>query len=269
MQGTIYVKFLEPMNMKYQTFLSRELAKRCEKNPQYSLRAFAMALGIDAGTMSRYLNGKQIPSYKLSKRMLETLDITPEEQNEFLNSLPVGNGDKKTPPNRRDKPQDLSIEYYKVIGDWYHIALMELTFVEGFQSDSRWISSQLGISQTEANLAIERLHKLGLIQKKNGKIIKATERLFTHDRHLSTPALRRNQKQFLEKAIYSLENDPTDKRKITSMTVAINPQKLEIAMHMIDKFSQTLSRVLESGKRKTVYNLEVALYPVQKLAKEK
>jgi uncharacterized protein (TIGR02147 family) len=258
----------------YQIFLNRELARRCEKNPQYSLRSFAKALGIDAGTVSRYLNGKQVPSFKLSKRILATLDLTPEEEEQFLTSLAQKQRAKDSKENllskaKAEKPHDLSIEYYRVIADWYHMALMELTFVEQFQCDPRWIASQLGISQTEANLALKRLLKLGLIEKDNGKLVKKDAQLFTTDRHISTPALRKNQKQFLEKAIYSLENDPAETRKITSMTMAIDPKKLEIAKRMIDEFNLRLCKILESGKRKIVYNLEMALYPIQKLDKEK
>jgi uncharacterized protein (TIGR02147 family) len=253
----------------YQLFLNQELARRCEKNPHYSLRAFARAMGIDAGTVSRYLNGKQIPSFKLSQRILGILDLQPREKEEFLHSL-ARSQNAKTSKERlieiavKQKPDPLDIEYYRVITDWYHAALMELTYVDGFRGSPRWIAKKLGIGQSEAQLAIKRLIKLGLLEKKNGKLVKTNEQLFTKDRHLTTSGLRKNQRQFLEKAIFSLENDAIEKRKVTSMTMAIDPKKLEIAKRMIDEFSLRICKVLESGNRKIVYNLQMALYPIQK-----
>ena len=70
--------------------------------------------------------------------------------------------------------------------------------------------------------------------------------------------------QFLEKAVVSLEEDPIEERSITSMTMAIDPEKLPAAKKMIREFNQTLCQFLENGKRKRVYNLGVALYPIQK-----
>jgi hypothetical protein len=76
--------------------------------------------------------------------------------------------------------------------------------------------------------------------------------------------LKKNQKQFLEKAIYSLENDPLEERSHTNMTMAIDSKKMELAKQMIREFQMALCNVLETGKRDQVYNLSVALYPLQK-----
>jgi uncharacterized protein (TIGR02147 family) len=256
----------------YNIFLKEELAKRCEKNPRYSVRAFAKALGIDAGALSRVLAGKQIPSFKLAQQILTQLDFTPEQEQDFLASIAHiqrERGLQRLSPvfkNFEEKliQHDLSIELYRVIADWYHVAILELTYIEGFKSDTKWIASQLGISQAEAKLSIERLLNLELLKVEDGKLVKSTEQLSTTDKNITTPALKKNQKQFLEKAIESLENDPIEERNMTSMTMAIDPEKLPKAKEMIRNFNKTLCEFLESGKRKRVYNLGIALHPIQK-----
>ena len=256
----------------YRQYLNNELARRCEKNSAYSLRAFAKALEIDAGTLSKILNGSQPLSFKMAEKILPKLELTPDQQTQFFQSLAQYQGARNLQRvraplklnERQYKGEDLSIEYYRVIADWYHIALMEMTFLKSFRPDPRYLAQELGIGMTEAKLALERLISLGLLEKKNGKIVKTKEKLSTADRHLTTPALRKNQKQFLEKAIHSLENEPLEERSHTNMTMAIDSSKIEIAKKMIREFQMTLCNYLESGNRDRVFNLSVALYPVQK-----
>lgn len=256
----------------YQHYLNSELARRCEGNSSYSLRSFAKALEIDAGTLSKLLNGKQALSFKMAEKIIKKLGLAPDQQEQFYKSLAKLQGArklKKAQPHmdlneRKYKGEDLSIEYYRVIADWYHVALMEMTFLKGFKADPRYIASTLGIGMTEAKLAIDRLLSLGLLEKKNGKLVKTKAKLSTADRHITTPALRKNQRQFLEKGIHSLENDPIEVRSHTNMTMAIDSSKIEIAKKMIREFQMHLCDFLETGKRDQVYNLSVALYPLQK-----
>jgi uncharacterized protein (TIGR02147 family) len=256
----------------YKHYLNSELAQRCEKNPSYSLRAFAKALEIDAGTLSKILSGRQSLSFKMAKKIVPKLELNPSQQAQFFQSLADHQGERKLKSSaipfevkeREYKGSDLSIEYYRVISDWYHIALMEMTFLKRFKPEPRYLAQELGISVTEAKLAIERLLSLGLLERKGGKLIKSKEKLSTTDRRLTTPALRKNQKQFLEKAIHSLENDPLEERSHTNMTMAIDSSKIETAKKMIREFQMALCNYLESGNRDRVFNLSVALYPVQK-----
>jgi uncharacterized protein (TIGR02147 family) len=252
--------------------LKEELASRCSRNSRYSIRAFARALQIDVGALSRVLAGKQIPSFKLAQKIVDGLGLDKEERRIFLTSLAESQrerGLQRLSPifaafEESPKAKELSLEMYRVIADWYHAAILELTFVDEFQSNPRWIAKELGITIAEAKLAMERLVEFGLLGEKNGKLFKTNSKLTTADKHITTPALRKNQKQFLELATHSLENDPIEERSMTSMTMAIDPEKLPAAKEMIRDFNSKLCKFLESGKRKRVYNLEIGLYPVQK-----
>jgi len=264
----------------YNRHLKDVLADRCERNARYSVRSFAKALDIDIGALSRILAGKQIPSFKVAQKILTRLNLSPEEQNQFMDSVaetqrsrnlqrlsPLLRGYEKK--KNSAKPADLSIDLYRIIADWYHVAILELTFVDRFHSHPQWIAKELGISVAESTLAIERLMNFGLLKQEDGVYVKTETQLSTLDKHITTPALRKNQKQFLEKAIHSLENDPIEDRNMSSMTMAIDPEKLPMAKQMVREFNQALCKFLESGKRKRVYNMEIALYPLQTKPKHK
>src|SRR4051812_3095043 len=78
----------------YRLSLRSELARRCESNPRYSLRAYARSLQVDAGTLSRLIAGKQIPTEKMARRLLDGLELEPEERARFLATIGTQLGEK-------------------------------------------------------------------------------------------------------------------------------------------------------------------------------
>ncbi len=265
----------------YSNLIRRELELRSEKNSRYSLRAFARSLGFEPTVISQILSGKRIPSYKTAQRLIQKLGLEPQVAQDFLASL------AETHKNRGLQRQnhflkenfslsqinesavkDLSVDYFRIISDWYHVGIMELTLVEGFQSTPTWIAKELGITPLEAKLAVERLLKLGLLKEEKGKLVKTLERVTTADKHLTTPALRKHQKQILEKAIYSLENDPIEIRNMSGMMMPADPKLIPEAKKLIEECNKKISRLLQSGRKTQVYQLHVSLYPVQKSKKE-
>jgi uncharacterized protein (TIGR02147 family) len=256
----------------YKKCLQEELSRRCEKNPNYSLRAFAKACSVSPGELSQILSGKRIPSYKVAQKIMASLDLAPQEENQFLSSLAEKHRKRGlrrlSPIFRQTKsmpvPKEISLDLFRVIGDWYHYAALMLTYIEGFNPNPKWIASQLSITELEAKLAIERLITVGLLEEKNGTLVATEGHFTTADKHITTPALKRHTKQSLEKAIYSLENDSIDVRSMTYMTMAIDPKKIEKAKKLVEEFTNKMSELLESSRRTQVYEFGVYLYPLQK-----
>lgn len=261
--------------LSYRELLATELSQRCERNPRYSLRAFAKALGVDASVLSRVLSGHRALSIATARRVAETLRLPPERKTAFLASIVTeqGNGpdnsrSKKLAKNRREA-FELEPEVFRVISDWYHYAILELTFTASFRPDPRWVAKQLGIQVSEARLALDRLLKLGLLERAGGKVRKAKPALTIKDKTTTSTAQRAHQRQILEKAIASLEADPLDRRSMTGMTMAIDPSKIELARRRIQSFMSSLCAELGSGSSRTVYQLGIALYPLQKQGEQR
>ncbi|MGE0527532.1 MAG: TIGR02147 family protein [Bdellovibrionales bacterium] len=261
----------------FREVLAQELASRCRRNSTYSLRAFSNAMGVSPGTISQILSGKRIPSAKLAKKFMSALGLSPKETLHFLNS--VAKAQRARELKRRspffrdfdfhvsdipDNTQELGLELFQAISDWHHYAIMMLVETENAQYDPRWIAKQLGIRPLEAALALKRLLKLGLLKMKSGRLKVDGAFLTTADKNVTSPAQRKHQRQILEKAVHSLENDPLESRSMTSVTMAIDPDRIPKAKQMIEKFSRELCAYLEGGKRKQVYQLGVCLFPIQR-----
>ena len=256
----------------YKMYLREELARRCENNANYSMRSFAKALNIDPAVLSRTLSDKRALSYKVAHRVIDQLSLSPHERTIFLESVA---DDHKMRGLRRSTPdigavsaveysRDVDADLFRVVADWYHLAIRQLTQVKGFRSEPRWISKRLGITVLETKLAIQRLLSTGLLVEVDGELQMQDQSLNTKDKGITTPALKRHCRQMLQKAIYSLENDPIEQRNVTGMTMPINPTKIPVAKKMIQEFMSELSKLLESGDTETVYQLSVCLFPLEK-----
>src|SRR4051812_43909198 len=143
----------------------------------------------------------------MANKIMSALELSPAEESEFLESLAAIHKkrglQRLNPVFRRlspieRQPTELSIELFRVIGDWHHYAILTLCRVEGFEPEPRWIARKLGINVIEAKLAVERLLQLELLREVNGKLVPFEEHFPTADKTLTTAALRRHQKQILE-----------------------------------------------------------------------
>jgi len=259
----------------YQTVIRDELAKRLEKNPRYSLRAFSRALAIDPGMLSRVLNGERIPSLTYSKKLLPHLDLAPAAAKKFLESVAKANKEKSFVKNRAKLKKilfqeevlpnrSLSPDQFRIISDWYHYAILQLIATEDFRSNPSWIAKQLGIAEGEAEKAIDRLKIFGFIDEVAGNYVRLTPSLSTGDLTLTTKAQRKRIRQVTEKSLLSLENHPIRVRNHTTLTVAIDPERINLAKEMIQDFMGELCEVMQT-KKKTVYELQINFFPLQEV----
>ncbi len=254
--------------------MTREFTRRVEKDPRYSLRAYASALKIDIAALSQILSGKRLLSMKKAHQVLDVLDLSNKERELFFQTLAFDHSQKQRvssevkeflkKPSAFKKVKNLEIEQFSVISDWYHYAILEMTFLENFQSKPLWISRRLNISVMEVKLAIARLLELELLEWKGEQLVKTQMQLMTKDRHLTSSAHKKRQKQILEKSLFSLENHAIESRNHTAMTMAIDPASIPEAKKRINDFMNELTTFLESGERKNVYEMTINLFSLEK-----
>jgi uncharacterized protein (TIGR02147 family) len=163
----------------------------------------------------------------------------------------------------------LTVDTFAVMSDWYHYAIMELTFAKDFDSNAKWIASKLEITVQEAKTAIERLLRLGLLKENSGKLTKSHEQVTNHT-GLNTSVARKNlQKQVITKALKAVDDVEQEEKDITSMTMSIDPRNLDRARELTKQYRRDMCALLEEGEQSQVYNLAIQLYPVSKKTERK
>lgn len=238
------------LNQEFKIRLQAEFARRMRANEQYSLRSFALNLGINSSTLSKIFAGNR----QLSKVKIE----------ELCNKIGI---DVVSTSNQTKDFQQPSLDQFSVIADWYHFAILDLTSLQSFQSDPQWIADKLSIKPYQALAALERLLRLGLLIKEKSRIKKSKSFLTNYNEGTTSAALKEYQRQVIQKALHAVDHCHQEDKDITSITIAADSRRLNSAKAMIKKFRRDLCQYLEGGEADSVFHLAVQLYPVTALKK--
>lgn len=250
--------------------LKVSLQKKRTRNPRFSLRAMSRETGIDAGMLSKIFSGKYLPNAATTTKICHALQLTTDETTLVMNSIGQakfskqgGTEDDENKPTKSETPKELEDSVFEVISNPCHYAIMELTFVSDFKSDTAWIAKRLGITKLETEYAVARLLRLGLLKKTDGVLVKTNRSLTTKDKSRTTIAHRTHQRALLRAAQQAVEKVPIDQRSTTGMTMAIDLAKIPAAKQLILNFNRQLSELLETGSRQQVYQLSISLFPLE------
>jgi uncharacterized protein (TIGR02147 family) len=255
----------------YRALLREELEKRCERNPRYSLRSFARDLGLAPARLSDVLRGRYGISRVAAETLAKKLGWNAEERAYFSDLVESEHARSKI---RRESAaerlqslsqtyQQLSVDGYQVVADWYHYAILELTITKTFQSDLAWIAKTLGISEHIVTAAVERLKRLELLEDKNGKLV-PTDAFTASPDGIPSESIKKNHQQILEKAITAIREQTVEERDFSNMVLAVSKQDLPRAKEMIKRFRREFDA--EFGKAATkdeVYCLGVQFFRLQ------
>ncbi|MGE3974085.1 MAG: DUF4423 domain-containing protein, partial [Bdellovibrionales bacterium] len=229
-------KIMSPVEFRVK--LQTELTNRIANNPRYSLRAFARFLEIDPSTLSQLLRGMR----KFSNEQIETIGtkigLSPRDVKALKNlNQKKASGEQSW----RNDNYDLTHDMFQIIADWYHYAIFELVTIKNFKNDTKWIASKLGISASEAEFAVERLLRLGLlVRQEDGGLAKGSLNISTTSSPFTSAAFRKMQEQLLQKAIQAMETVPMSQRDQSSMTMAIDTSLMDAAKEKIKNFRREL-----------------------------
>jgi uncharacterized protein (TIGR02147 family) len=264
-------------------WIETEFISRRQKNSSLSLRAFAKFLKLPASRLSDFLKGKRSLTPQMALLICDRLSYGPEKRAQFLQLVHNDYQNSRTKLRKTPYSLDfadgpkadyvkLSEDIFTAISDWYYYAIINLSETTNKKLDAKYISNRIGLPVLEAQAALDRLLRLGLLVEKNGRL-QAQHKDLTTTHEVKSVALRKAHKQFLEKAIDSIEGVDLELRDITSITMAIDPSKLKEAKELIKGFRRNLSQLLESNeapeKKSEVYTLNIQLFPLTKIQKEK
>lgn len=247
-----------PANTVALRMIRAEYLKRRRKNPVYSLRAFGRDLAVAPSVLSEIFAEKRSLTDALLLRIAGGLNLNLVERRQMLR--------KTAPPAipERGKYRKLHNEQFRLIAEWYHFAILNLTLTTGFESDPSWIGERLGITTAEAGEGIDRLLDLGLLRWKDGALVRTYKKLATETDKVSA-ALRLSHRQSLQHAVDCLDKVPVDLRDITSLTIPFDLAQMAVVKEKIYRFMTDITALTEAAPNKSdVFNLNVQFVPVTK-----
>lgn len=255
----------------YRSILNEIFEARCSKNPKYSLRAFARDLEISSSRLSQVLRGNYGISKRAALAITEKLDFSEIEKNYFCDMVEAAHGrDKKKKEISQKRIQELQVanqnfatlhlDYFATISDVIHFTILELTYVDGFQSNIEWISKQLGVQKFRVEQAIQRLVRLELLDT-SGKVWKDTQASLATTTDTPSQALKDFYIQLWAKAQRALVERSVQERDMSSITFAFDSNQLPKAKEHIKNFRRQMdSFSKESDKKDSVYCLSIQFF---------
>lgn len=259
--------------MKTQPYYIHKL-KEClslkqKNNPSYSLRAFSRDLDIHCATLSQVFKGNRGLPFKRANDIVEKLELSPKETTLFMESFFKSKTSlDKIKVENLDQRFMLDENYYKVIGEWEHYAVLELFELAHFNFDPKTVAKKLGLTLSRSEVVITNLLDSGLLIKNiDGEFDRAHAHLSTTE-DIASKALKKSHKETLNLGIQKLENTEVALRDYSSTTVAMDMDKLPEAKTIIREFRQKMAALLRDGHKTEVYQLAIQFFPLTEIQKQ-
>jgi len=251
-----------PAQLALQKKLNETFAETQGKNPLFSLRAFARRLEVSPSALSEILKGKRRVSKKLALRVVDNLGLPTTESERLLGLFP-----ERQMKNRERAPYQspmvqLSRDQYQLIAEWYHFAILSLAELPGFVLQPPVIARRLNITVENAEAALERLERLGLLLRDPAGTLRPSGQAYSTPDEVMENTLRKAHVTNFELAKVSMERDSVESRDFTATTMAIDVSRLPSAKKMIREFQDRLAAYLENGPKSEVYKVCVQLFPI-------
>lgn len=254
--------------LDYRSILREEFAARRIRNQRYSARAFSRDLGVSPGFLSQVLHGRKALNEERALKIADRLMWGKDKRKAF--TILVRSEAARDPKAKAriqeelnpdiHKPidfRDLDADAFRVISDWYHFAIVELAKTDVFRLDAAWVAKRLSITADQATKSIERLERLGLVERSDS-ILKPAAHYKMRD--VPSTAIRSFHCQMLKKADSALRQQSFDQRDFSGITMAIDPTRIPEAKERLRQFRRELMTYLEGGKKTAVYHLGMQLF---------
>lgn len=269
-----------PMNSSqkftdYRDILLEHLSRRQEEDPSFGIRAYSRELGISASQLSEVLRGIHGISPARAQDIASRLNLNERQQRLFCDLVVAETGRSKvTRQAAKKRLQGAAAEIkkhifdedsFRLIADWYHLAILALAETKSFSSNIEAIAKRLDISVHQAEMAVQRLLRVGML-KQNGKDLELHAAQSMTSDGVPSEAIRLFQSQILQKARTSITKQTLEERQISSMVFAVRKNDLPAARERLKEFRREFMREFErvDATADEVYCLNIALFGMSK-----
>ncbi len=257
----------------YRRYFIESFENRSLRNPSYSMRAFARDLGLGTSTLSEILQGK----YGLSKSKVEivvkALQLSEKQGEHFLDLVVRDHSrslkerdeaSQRVQERIKGSMQTMTLDSFRTISEWYHLALLELLILPEFKNETGWMARKLNIPEITVHEALERMERLGMIERKGKKIL-PTDDFSAIGNETPSELIRKFHRQVLEKAIVALDEQTVSERESSSTIFAISKADLPKAKKKLVQFRREFATLLsKSPDKDDVYCLGIQFFSLLK-----
>lgn len=253
-------------------YLRDVLAYKQKQNPLFSIRAWAKQMGFQCHTsLIFFLKGQRRIRPEHVERINRGLRLE-GDQEKYLRLL-IQTKNVMSEKDKEDceaqlrmlvpSPNEtmLDVEKFKLVADWLHMAILEMTKLKDFKSESAWITARLKFAVPEHRVsdALNRLQQLKLLAWVDGRLVKTNDRLTT-PKDRASESIREHHRQVLTNAIDAIDTQSINERCYNACTMTIDVTKMEEAKKLILKFREDMTKLLEKNEGDETYQFSMQLF---------
>lgn len=251
----------------YRELLRGEFERRREKNPRYSLRAFARDLKLGPEWLSRIFSGQDGLSRARAQDLCGRLGFDTETTRLFCDMVEARHGrgaetrriaQARVEASLSQRTRAVSLEAFAVIRDWYHLAILQLVETKGFRAEPAWIAKRLRIDVRDAADAMERLQKLDLLRRDADGTWTAPKEFLAGPDGVPSDAVRAFHREILSRALRALDGEGIETRSVSTAMLPFDRRQMPQARALIREFRRGFEKKLPpSDTKDAVYALSV------------
>lgn len=165
---------------------------------------------------------------------------------------------ERSPESSENKQIQLAEDQFRVISDWYHLAILSLANQTGAKNNALWVSERLGISIQDSKIALERLTRLNLIS--DSPSLKQISNPLNVISHVPSEGIRRFHKQVLNLGLEKIDSIDVDKRDYSAVTFSFDLSRMQEMRSAIEEFQNQV--LTDNTQGREVYMMAVQLFPL-------
>ena len=266
--------------LDYRAYL-REFYRRRKENTAFSYRAFSLRAKLGSPNyLKLVIDGERNLTAAMARRFAGACGLKGPSATFFCELVVFGQATTLDERNEsygrlrrfqefRDA-QEIQIARDDYHSKWYLPAIRELALASDFQPDPAWIAARLcpPIKPAEAKAALEILQKLEMLVPQSDGGLKPGTPLVTTGAETANLHMVQYLRTMMNLASESLERIPAASRDISSVTLCVGVDGLELIKQAIVRFRRELLKLseLETDPRQVV-QVNFQLFPLSNLTK--
>lgn len=265
-------------SQSYPRILHHEFTKRVEKNPRYSLRAFAKFLEISPARLSNVLSGKKGLSEGAARGIATILGFD-QEQSDFFCAL-VNSTHARSKAVREEYQKVVAVfvkkyhtlfmqvNVFEAISDVRHLVLLQILKIEKVAAPLQISLLKQGKDEATIELQsqmIERMVQLGMIEVRDG-FFHVIHESFAGPDQVSSEVIRKFHHQVLDQAKSAIDRESIDNRDSFFLMMPFQEKNVPEVRQKIRTFVDSLiDQYGDRSKADSVYGLSSQFFPFERV----
>lgn len=240
-------------------YLKDNYELRKKKNSKYSLRSFARDLNLSSGRLVTIINKKEVPGEITLNKIFTYLNTPDDIRRPILQEVQQAKYQQK----KHHFEKSLDSREISHMAHWEVWAVYTLMQRLDFDGTVDWLEQHSHLPRAIVLDGLRCLSEIELVQNIEGLYTRKVKNVTSGGGGVPSKSLRELHKQFIQKAVHSIDNREVHERDISGMTLCMEPEKMEEAKLLISEFRARLTNLISANTPQSeLYQLSIQFFPL-------